>query len=174
VDQQEAHIRREIEYTRAALSAKATMIQERVEETVEATGSTVVRTMHNVLEHVKQLQDMIDNVTSTVDITMERVQGVAHQTLADGKPGFDLIAEMYQRPWVMVGAAVLVGYILGSGGRPSSALGPPTAGSASGVNPDSFRTDHPTGNPFISPMGASAGHISTPAPPQSTDAADPS
>jgi hypothetical protein len=174
VDEQEAHIRREIEYTRAAMSGKVAMIRERVEETVEDTGSTVVRTVNNVLERVKRVQDMIENVTSTVDTTMDRVQAAAHKTIAEGKPGFDLIADMYQRPWIMLGAAVLVGYILGSGSRASPALSPVTGDSASGVNPDHFTTNNPTGNPFISPAGSSVGCIPTPTSPQLSDAAGPS
>jgi hypothetical protein len=174
VDEQGAHIRREIEDTRAAMSTKVAMIQERVEETVEEAGSTVVRTIDNVLGRVKQVQDVIENVTSTVDMTMNRVQAVAHQTIAEGKPGFDLIADLYQRPWIMFGAAVLVGYILGSGSRSSPALRPETGDLASGANPNHFTTSNPTGNPFISPSGSSVGCPPTPTSPQLTDAAGPS
>jgi hypothetical protein len=174
VDQQEAHIRREIEYTRAAMSTKVAMIQAHVEETVEETGSTVVRTINNVLERVKQVQDMIDNVTSTVDTTMNSVQAAAHKSITEGKPGFDLIADLYQRPWIMFGAAVVVGYIVGSGSRSSPALSPATGDSASCANPDSFTTNNPTGNPFISPAGSSVGCIPTPTSPQITDATGPS
>jgi hypothetical protein len=174
VDKQEAHIRREIEYTRAAMSAKVAMIQERVEETVEETGATVVRTMNTVLEHVKQVQDMIENVTSTVDTTMERVQGAAHTTIVDGQPGFEVIVDLYQRPWIMLGAAVLVGYILGSSRQSSSAFSPAPAHSASGAIPNNLTTDNPTGNLFISPTHSSVGSLSTPTAPPLTDTAGPS
>ncbi|HSF34424.1 MAG TPA: hypothetical protein VLK82_28695 [Candidatus Tectomicrobia bacterium] len=173
MDQQDTHIRREIEYTRAAMSAKVAMIQERVEETVGETESTVVRTMNTVLEHVKQVQDMIENVTSTVDTTMERVQGAAHTSITDGQPAFELIAELYQRPWLMMGTAVLVGYILGSSRQPSSALDPASAKPASDVNPNSLTTAEPPGHRFTSPTESSVGPASTPTTQQLTDAAGP-
>jgi hypothetical protein len=174
VDQQETQIRREIEYTRAAMSAKVAMIQERIEGTVDETGSTVIRAMNTVLERVQQVQDMIQNVTSTVDTTVERIQDVTHKAIAEGKPGIELIADMHRRPWVMLGAAVVVGYILGSGGRPSSEVRPAIAGSASGAKLDGFTRDKPTGSPFIPPAGSSVGSKSTPSPARITDPAGPS
>jgi ElaB/YqjD/DUF883 family membrane-anchored ribosome-binding protein len=173
VDEHEAHIRREIEYTRAAMSTKVAMIQERVEETVEQTGSTAVRTINNVLERVKQVQDMIEKVASTVDTTMDRVQAAAHQTIAEGKPAFNLIADLHQRPWLIFGAAVIAGYILGSGNRSFPALSAATDDSASGAHPHSFTTYNPTGNSFISPTGSSVGSIPTPTSPRMTEAAGP-
>lgn len=173
MDDKEAHIRREMEYTRAAMTAKIGMIQERLEETVEETGSTVVKVMNTVLEQVKRVQDVIENMTSTVDATVERVQDTANKTLTQGKPGIEIIADIYQRPWVMMGTAMLMGYVLGLGSRSSSAVSPVPARSASGANPDSFTTYNPTGNPFISPASTPVGRLSTPSPAQMTDPASP-
>jgi hypothetical protein len=174
VDLQEAHIRQEIEHTREAMSAKVAMIHERVEGTVDDTGSAIASTVNTVLAHIKQVQDMIENVTSTVDTTMERVQEATHHTLLDGKPGVEFIAELHQRPWIMLGAAVLAGYILGSGSRSAAALNPATANSASGANPHICSTDNPTGNVFISPTAALVGSQSTPTAPHKADPAGPS
>jgi hypothetical protein len=173
VDPNEAHIRQEMEYTRAAMTTKMDMIQERLEETVEETGSTVVRVMNTVLEQVKRVQDTIETMTSSVDATIERVQDTANKPVAEGKPGIELIADMYQRPWVMMGTAVLMGYILGSSHRSSSTVSPAIARSTSGANLDRFTTDNPTGNPFTPPASSPVGRISTPSPAPMTDAASP-
>jgi hypothetical protein len=170
VDHREAQIRREIEDTRAAMSAKAAIIQERVDETIEGTASTVVESINTVLEHVQQVQNTIAYVTSTVDMTVARVQETAHQTIADGRPAIELIADLYKRPWVMLGAAMVVGYILGAGGRSVSAISPATPQSTCGANLDSYPAENPTGNPFNSPSRSSAegqspslsGHLSRP------------
>jgi adenylosuccinate synthase len=169
VDAKETHIRRDIEYTRAAMTAKIDMIQERLEQTVQETGSTVVRVMNTVLEQVNHMQEIIANITSTVDATVERDQDPANKTLAEGKPGLGLIADMSQRPWVLMGTAVLMGYILGLGSRTSSTIGPATARSASGVSPDRCAADNSTGHPFIAPTGSPAGCLSTPSAAHMTD-----
>jgi hypothetical protein len=169
VDAKEAHIRRDIEDTRAAMTAKIDMIQECLEQTVQETGSTVVRVMNTVLEQVNRMQGIVANVTSTVDATVERVQAPANKTLAEGKPRLGLIADMSQRPWMLMGTAVLMGYMLCLGRRTSSTIGPVTARSASGVSPDRCTTDNSTGQPFIAPTGSPAGCLSTPSAAHMTD-----
>jgi hypothetical protein len=169
VDAKETHIRRDIEYTRTAMTAKIDMIQQRLEQTIQETGSTVVRVMNTVLGQVNHTQEIIANITSTVDATVERVQDPANKTLAEGKPGLGLIADMSQRPWVLMGTAVFMGYILGLGSRTSSTIGPATARSASGVSPDRCTADHSTGHPFTPPTGSPAGCLSTPSAAHMTD-----
>jgi hypothetical protein len=173
VDDQEAYIRREMEHTRAAMSAKIVMLQERVRETVEETESAVVGTLNTVLKHVKQVQDTIVNVTSTVDTTMARVEDLGHKPISGGQPGVELIADMSQRPWIMLGAAVLMGYILSSDGRPSSVVCPAAARSTSDANLDRLTTDHPTDNPITPPTSSSVGCTSIPSHAPMTDPAGP-
>ena len=173
MDPNEAHIRQEIEHTRAAMTAKIDMIQERLDETVEETGSTVVRVMNTVLEQVKRVQDTIESVTSSVDATVERVQATATKPLAEGKLGSELLADMYQRPWVMMGTAVLMGYILGAGHRSSSTVSPAMVRSAPDAKPDSFTIYDPTGNPVISSANSPVGRSATPSSAPMTDPASP-
>jgi hypothetical protein len=170
VDQTEAHIRREIEDTRAAMTAKIGMIQERVDETVEETGSTVVNMVNTVLEQVKRVQNMVENVTATAEATIAQVQDTAHETVARGKPGSELIADIQRRPWVMMGTAVLLGYILGLG-RSSSPANPATAEYAPGISPENITASNLTGTSSITPSRSEATrrYDSTPAP--STDPA---
>jgi ElaB/YqjD/DUF883 family membrane-anchored ribosome-binding protein len=163
VDDREANIRREIENTRAAMTAKIGMIQERLEETVDEAGSTVAQVVNTVMAQVKRVQDIIDNITSTADITVDHVRDTTNKAIIGATPGSAFIGDLSRRPWVMVGTAVLVGYALGAGGRSSSAVNSIAAGSA-GDNANRLTTDNPTGNPFISPSSAAAKPISTPSP----------
>jgi adenylosuccinate synthase len=167
VDDKEANIRQNIENTRAAMTAKIGLIQERLEETVDETGSSVAEVLNTVMAQVKRVQDMIEHITSTVDMTVEQVRDTTTKVVAGGTPGSALISDLSQRPWVMVGTAVLVGYALGAGGRSPSTVSPIAVGSA-GVDADRLTTDNPTGNPFISPSSAAAKPTSTPPPAQIT------
>jgi hypothetical protein len=172
MDDQEVHIRQGMEHTRAAMSTKVAMLQERVKATVEDTESTVMGTLNAVLEHVKQVQAMIEHVTSTVDTTIAQVQDIAHKPIAGGHPGVELIADMSQRPWIMLGAAMLVGYILGSNGQPSAVVGPATAGSTSETDLDSLTSD-PTSLSGSAPTSSSVGCTANPSPAPRADAVDP-
>ncbi len=173
MDDREAHIRREIEDTRAAMTEKIGMIQERLEETVDETGSTVVKVMNTVLGQVKRVQDMIEKGTSVVDDTIEQVQATANKTITEGTPGIALIADIYRRPWVMMGTAVLIGYILGVAGRSSSARSLPNAGSVPDSGSDRPTTYNPTGHPFISPASSVVKSVPAPSPAQATDPSRP-
>jgi hypothetical protein len=159
-------------YTRAAMSTKVTMLQERVKVTVEDTEATVMGALNAVLKHVKQAQEMIEHVTSTVDTTIAQVQDMAHKPIAGGHLGVELVADMSQRPWIMLGAAMLVGYILGSDGQSSAVVGSATAGSTSETNLDSLAS-HPTGLSCSAPTSSSVGCTANPSPAPRADAVDP-
>jgi hypothetical protein len=171
VDETEARIRQDIEQTRAAMSEKIGLLQDRMEETVEETGATVAKVVNGVLEQVKRVQGLIEHVTSTVDATVAQVEATAQQTTARGAPGEELIAELYQRPWVMMGTAVLLGYILGSGRRSPApqGLAPGQAPSrrpqpdATSDNLPSNPRRTPTSSPPANAAATSAARVSGPA-----------
>jgi len=164
VDDTEARIRQDIEQTREAMTTKIGLIQDRMEETVEETGATVARVVNGVLEQVQRAQDLIAHITSTADATVARVQATAQQTTAVGTPGTEFITDLYQRPWVMMGTAVLLGYILGSGLRSSTAPSSALTTLPSENHLRTFTADNPASSPFISPAGSSAGRASTSSP----------
>jgi hypothetical protein len=163
VDDREANIRRDIENTRAAMAAKIGLIQERLEETVDETGASVAQVVNTVMAQVKRVQDMIENITSTADVTIDRVRDTTTEAIAGGTPGSALIGDFSQHPWMMVGTAVLIGYVLGAGGRSSAPVSPIAVGSG-GVDAHRVTTDNPTGNPFISPSSAATKPTSAPSP----------
>ena len=171
MDQTEAHIRQEMENTRAAMAAKIDLIQERMDEKVEETSSTVVNTMNTVLEQVQRVQQMFENVASTAEATIAQVQDTAVRTTAAGRPGSELIADLYRRPWMMMGTAIFVGYILGLGGRSVSAESPSTPERVPGISPENITASNMAGTAAVTPKRSSATRIYNPTPAHLSDPA---
>jgi hypothetical protein len=116
MDQTAGNIRRDIEETRAAMTEKVGMLAERAQETRESVKSTIDRAMagfkqvQETMEGTKSVADrLIDGVKLTVDETVERVHTTA-----------DLLHQARQNPWIILGGAILLGYILGSLARQAS------------------------------------------------------
>jgi NAD-specific glutamate dehydrogenase len=120
MDDQKAYIRRQIAQTRAAMTEKVSMIQAHVEETVAEAQSTVTDVIDRVLAQVKRVQDVIEHVTSTVDAAVDQVQDITHKPVARDQVGIELMVDLSLHPWVMMGTAVLAGYILGNPFQPST------------------------------------------------------
>jgi hypothetical protein len=173
VDQQEAHIRREIEDTRAAMTAKVDMIQKRMDETVEGTGTTVINGMNTVLEQVQRVQNMFESVVSTAEASIAQVQGTVCKATTGGHPGSELIADIYRRPWVMMGTAIFLGYMLGLGRRSGSAESPAMAGRAPGISPENITASNMAGTAAVTPKRSGTTRIYDPTPAHVSDPAAP-
>jgi ElaB/YqjD/DUF883 family membrane-anchored ribosome-binding protein len=100
MDQRESDIRQDIEGTRAAMAEKIGMVEERVQETAAEVKSTV----DSAMEGFKQVQETVDEAKSAIDRLIESVKDTATE----------MVEEVKQNPWLMVGSAGLLGYILGS------------------------------------------------------------
>lgn len=173
MDDTEARILQDIEQTRAAMTEKIGMIQGRMEATVEETGATVAQVVNGLLDQVKRAQDLFAHITSTADAAVARVQATTEQTTDKGTPGAELINDVYQRPWVMLSTAVLLGYVLGSARRSSTASSPAHTTLSAENHDHSFTADVPTGNPFIAPASPPAGRAPTSLPGRMTEPAGP-
>jgi hypothetical protein len=173
VDQQEAHIRKEIEDTRAAMTAKIGMIQERMDETVEETGATVINVMNTVLEQVQRVQNMFESIASTAEASIVQVQNTAHKATTGGHPGSELIADIYRRPWVMMGTAVFLGYMLGIGRRSVSTESPAVAGRAPGISPENITASNMAGTAAVTSKRSGTTRIYDPTPAHMSDPAAP-
>ena len=137
-------IRHDIEHTRAAMTVKLAMLEERVLGTVAGTQASVEKIVKDVGGIVENVKATVDTTLATVDTTLvavrqgvagahasveeivEHVKGTIGDTVATVKRTFDLPSQMEHHPWPMVGGALLAGYMLGSlgGGRPSAAGSP--------------------------------------------------
>jgi ElaB/YqjD/DUF883 family membrane-anchored ribosome-binding protein len=132
-----------IEDTRAAMSEKLDILEERVRETVEGAQSSV----EDIVENVKNMVDTtveavkqgVEGAQSTVDEIVETVKGTVGDTVETVKRTLDVQYQVDQHPWLMVGGATLAGYLLGSwgGGSTSPAFSTnDSASSAAGTTAD--------------------------------------
>ena len=114
--QKESSLERDIEDTRAVMTEKIDMIENRVNETMEGTKATI----DNVMEKVKGVQETIDTAKSTVDNILETIKHTMEETIERVKYTSTVIEQVDQSPWIMLGSAVLTGYVLGGLGEGES------------------------------------------------------
>ena len=107
--QKESVLERDIEDTRAVMTEKIDMIENRVNETMEGTKATI----DNVMEKVKGVQETIDTAKSTIDNILETIKHTIDETIERVKYTSTVIEQVDQSPWIMLGSAVLTGYVLG-------------------------------------------------------------
>jgi ElaB/YqjD/DUF883 family membrane-anchored ribosome-binding protein len=110
MDQRELHIRKDIDDTRAVMSEKIEMIEDRVHETMEGTKSTI----DHVIDNVKHVQETVEQTKSAIDNVLETVKHSIDETIERAKYTADLINQVNRNPWIMFGCAILAGYILSS------------------------------------------------------------
>ena len=131
------HIRHEIADTRAAMTEKLNLLEERFQETVDGVGSIV----EDVGGIVKDVEDIVKDAKATVGTTLAAVrQGVAGaqssveeiveqvkdtigETAVTMQRTLDFPAQVEKHPWSMFGGALLAGYLLGSWSDSHSAAG---------------------------------------------------
>src|SRR5262245_19117744 len=113
--QKERELERGIEDTRAVMAEKIDMIENRVSETMEGTKETI----DSVMDKVKGVQETIDNARSTIDNVLETIKHTMEETVERVKYTATVIEQVDQNPWIMLGSAVLTGYVMGGlyGGR---------------------------------------------------------
>jgi len=126
-DKHEERILRQMQETRASLTEKLEILEQKVVGTVENATCAVNET-------VGAIKDTVHETASTVNETVkDSVDAV--------KDLFDVPAHVEQHPWLMVGGSVAVGYVLGTmvtpkgkssySGSPSASYAAPTPSYAS-------------------------------------------
>lgn len=124
IQQSIAATRQNIEDTRLAMTEKLEMLEERVRETVEGAASTVEDIVGNVKETVdttvEAVKQTVEETKSSVEGIVENVKGTVGETVESVKHTFDLSYQVNQRPWLMVGGAVVAGYLLANWGSNGS------------------------------------------------------
>jgi len=116
MDQKQSQVGKDIENTRAVMAEKIEMIEDRVNETMEGTKSTI----DNVMHKVKDVQGTIEDAKSTVDNLLDTIKQTMEETMERVKSTASLIEQVDQNPWIMFGSAILTGYILSSLNRDRS------------------------------------------------------
>jgi ElaB/YqjD/DUF883 family membrane-anchored ribosome-binding protein len=65
------------------------------------------------MEGFTQVQETVDGAKAAVDAMLESVTGMVQETVERMKPAADLLDHVQQNPWLLLGGAILMGYILG-------------------------------------------------------------
>jgi ElaB/YqjD/DUF883 family membrane-anchored ribosome-binding protein len=131
MDQSEGDIRRDIEGARAAMTENIGRVEARVQDTVESVKSTVEQAMAGV----KQVQETVEGAKSAVHTILESVKLGMDETVERVHTAADFIGQMQQHPWIMLGGAILLGYIVGSLARETSSAPPRNASAHGGHEP---------------------------------------
>jgi len=93
MDNETEMIRTQMEGTRLALSEKLEKLEDQVTQKVQQASTTVAET-------VESASEMVDNVKETVEETVDAV-----------KHTFDLNWHAQQHPWLLMGGAMVLGYV---------------------------------------------------------------
>jgi ElaB/YqjD/DUF883 family membrane-anchored ribosome-binding protein len=109
MDQRARDTRRDIEGARAVMTEKIGLVEERAQETIEGVKSTV----NQAMEGFTQAQETMKGAKSAIDTLVETVKLTVEETVERAKSTADLIDQVQQHPWIMLGSAMLMGYILG-------------------------------------------------------------
>jgi ElaB/YqjD/DUF883 family membrane-anchored ribosome-binding protein len=104
------HSERPIDEGRDAVTEHMGSVEARVQETVDAVKATV----ESAIEGFEQLQETVGEAKAAVDAILERVQGTVQETVERMHPTDELLEYVQQNPWLLLGGAILMGYILGS------------------------------------------------------------
>jgi uncharacterized membrane protein len=91
------------------MSEKIDMIENRVNETMEGTKSTV----DSLMEKVKDVEETINSAKSTVDSIIDVIKHTMEESIERVKYTSKVIEQVDQNPWIMFGSAILTGYVLG-------------------------------------------------------------
>ncbi len=162
IQQDIADTQRDMADTRSAMTEKLERLSEHVRETVEGAQASVAGIVENVRDTVDStvaaVKQTVEGAQASMEGMVENVKGTVGETVEAVQRTFDLHHQMEQHPWLLVGGATLVGYLLGRGGddRPSA------AGST-------YAPGFSSANPI---PGAPSGSPITPKPQQRTESGD--
>lgn len=174
MDHRDAQLYQEIKHTRAAMTAKIDMIKAQLDVQVEEGRSTIVDGVAALLEQVNRVWEVIDNVSTTVETTVEQARKAAQKPVESKQRGIELIADVRQSPWVMIGTAVLIGYVLGAGGQLFSWGSALTERPVPEGKPERLPSPEPTDRPRSAATSAAASRIAPPTPVRTGQPANPS
>lgn len=100
-------IMQNMEETRSALAEKIETLEQQVVSTVQDATVAVADTVDNVKA---AFQETVDQVKDSVQETVSSVRESVTDTVDTVKQTFDLQIQIQQRPWVVFGVAVAVGF----------------------------------------------------------------
>jgi ElaB/YqjD/DUF883 family membrane-anchored ribosome-binding protein len=116
MDQGTGHAQRQMDERQAAVTENMGQVEAQVQEIIDRVTST----LEGALKGFKQVQDTVDGAKAAVDEVLERVTGTVHETVERVQPTADLLEHVQQNPWLLLGGAILMGYLLARLARESA------------------------------------------------------
>jgi hypothetical protein len=110
MDQEEIRIRRSIDETRIAMDEKIYIIANRVHHIIR--GPKIAA--DNLIENLAQAKKAMQEQTLVIDKCDTPIHQAVAETVERAKAILYLIERVNQDPWIMLGSALFVGYIIGS------------------------------------------------------------
>jgi hypothetical protein len=110
MDQKEIYIKQNIEKTREAMSEKIERLESRIHKALEGPKSTI----HTVIGSIDRLKGTIEETKLAIDHGLDTINQAVDETITRVNPTADLIARVNHDPWIMIGSAILMGYVMGS------------------------------------------------------------
>jgi hypothetical protein len=110
MDQEEIQLRRSINETRIAIDEKIDTIANRVHTTIIGPKIAADSLIENLVQAKKTMQEQ----TAVIEKGDKPIHYAVAETIERVKSILYLIERVNQDPWIMLGSALLVGYIIGS------------------------------------------------------------
>jgi len=119
MDHEAEVIKQQMEQTRSALAEKLETLEEHVASTVRTTTEAVSDT-------VEAVKGAVEGTVHSVENSVEAVKETFSESVETVKETFNLSRQVEERPWLMMGGGVVVGYFAGcllqSGLREASSM----------------------------------------------------
>ena len=110
MDQTEIHRIRDIEETRRAMGEKIEMIANRIHNTIVGPKIAADR----LIENLNRARQAMQEAPSTTGNSVHPIHHAVAETIERLKATIDVIEQVKRDPWVMLGSAVVMGYVLGT------------------------------------------------------------
>lgn len=99
-------IQQDLDETRSALADKLNLLEEKI-------SGTVTQVTDTVAEVTETASETVEAVKETVQGTVETVKETVEGTVETVKETFDFQSHVQNHPWLVVGGAVLAGFVAG-------------------------------------------------------------
>jgi len=99
-------IQQDLDETRSALADKLNKLEEKI-------SGTVTQVTDTVAEVTESASETVEAVKETVQGTVESVKETVEGTVESVRDAFDFQAHVENHPWLVVGGAVLAGFVAG-------------------------------------------------------------
>jgi hypothetical protein len=110
MDQTEISLKKDIDETRNAMEEKIEMIANRIHNTI--VGPKIA--IDNLIENLNQARKAVQGTTPAIDNSANPIERAVAESTERVKATINLIDQAKHDPWIMLGSAVLIGYVIGS------------------------------------------------------------